>query len=288
MRLMLFAGVLLAVAAQVFAFPSNSLCLDTRTSFGGLIATGVEQVGEPEGAQVSNWDTATLEDGWTSLDAGSISKSVCVLNETALVHGGRLTEDETWAADVIHVIRGNVVVPSGKTLTLASGAVVKFTEGAQIAAEGSGEVFLLGAQCADIADDTVGGDTNFDAERSSPTTDFADWFGDGVFPLSVSFISHDNERFSTCYYSFGITIGALPTPVRDGYTFLGWFTAAEGGEQITESTVVAGNVTYYVHWKQNAPNPAPSPVPAPNPNPEPTPEPKPVKPELGVGDYSYK
>lgn len=106
MRLMLFTGVLLAVAAQVFALPSNSLRLDTRTSFGGLIATGVEQVGEPEptGVQVSNWDTTMLEDGWMSLDAGSISKSVCVLNETALVHGGRLTEDETWAADVIHVI----------------------------------------------------------------------------------------------------------------------------------------------------------------------------------------
>ena len=46
----------------------------------------------------------------------------------------------------------------------------------------------------------------------------------------------------------GAVVGSLPIPVRDGYAFDGWFTAASGGTQVTASAVVTGNVTYYAHW----------------------------------------
>ena len=51
----------------------------------------------------------------------------------------------------------------------------------------------------------------------------------------------------------GSTLGTLPTPTRAAtaeysYTFAGWFTAATGGTQITASTTVTGDVTYYAHW----------------------------------------
>ena len=51
----------------------------------------------------------------------------------------------------------------------------------------------------------------------------------------------------------GSTLGALPTPTRAStteysYTFAGWFTAASGGTQISTTTTVTGNVTYYAHW----------------------------------------
>ena len=46
-------------------------------------------------------------------------------------------------------------------------------------------------------------------------------------------------------------LGALPTPVRTGYTFDGWYTTADGGEKINASTKVMGNVTYYAHWTIN-------------------------------------
>lgn len=44
--------------------------------------------------------------------------------------------------------------------------------------------------------------------------------------------------------------GALPTPVRDGYTFVGWYTAPSGGSLVTSSSspVVQGNHTLYAHW----------------------------------------
>ena len=51
----------------------------------------------------------------------------------------------------------------------------------------------------------------------------------------------------------GSTLGTLPTPTRATdvqytYTFKGWFTAATGGTQVSASTTVTGNVTYYAQW----------------------------------------
>ena len=45
--------------------------------------------------------------------------------------------------------------------------------------------------------------------------------------------------------------GTLPTPTRSGYTFLGWFTAASGGKEVSASTKMpASNVTIYARWKE--------------------------------------
>ena len=46
----------------------------------------------------------------------------------------------------------------------------------------------------------------------------------------------------------GAAVGTLPTPTRTGYAFTGWFTAAGGGSQVSASTKVTGDVTYYAHW----------------------------------------
>jgi len=49
---------------------------------------------------------------------------------------------------------------------------------------------------------------------------------------------------------YGQIVGALPTPTHTDYnTFVGWWTSASGGTQISESTIITGNVTYYAHWK---------------------------------------
>ena len=43
-------------------------------------------------------------------------------------------------------------------------------------------------------------------------------------------------------------LGTLPTATRANYGFLGWFTEAEGGSQISATTKATGDVTYYAHW----------------------------------------
>ena len=46
----------------------------------------------------------------------------------------------------------------------------------------------------------------------------------------------------------GCEIGTLPSPTREGHAFAGWFTSADGGIQVTASTKVSANSTYYAHW----------------------------------------
>lgn len=41
---------------------------------------------------------------------------------------------------------------------------------------------------------------------------------------------------------------SLATATRDGYIFAGWFTEADGGEQITTDTVFTNDTTIYAHW----------------------------------------
>ena len=42
----------------------------------------------------------------------------------------------------------------------------------------------------------------------------------------------------------------MPTPVRNGYIFDGWYTSSNGGTKITSSTniTLAANQTLYAHW----------------------------------------
>ncbi len=44
------------------------------------------------------------------------------------------------------------------------------------------------------------------------------------------------------------TLTSLPTPSRRGYSFDGWFTAADGGDEVTTETLFSGNTTIYAHW----------------------------------------
>ncbi|MBR4654468.1 MAG: InlB B-repeat-containing protein, partial [Kiritimatiellae bacterium] len=46
----------------------------------------------------------------------------------------------------------------------------------------------------------------------------------------------------------GSSLVMLPTPTRTGFTFAGWWTAANGGVQVSAATIVTGSVTYYAHW----------------------------------------
>lgn len=53
-------------------------------------------------------------------------------------------------------------------------------------------------------------------------------------------------------------LAELPGAVRDGYTFEGWFTAAEGGDAVTADTVFDKDTTVFAHWKKNVVSATPS------------------------------
>ena len=47
-------------------------------------------------------------------------------------------------------------------------------------------------------------------------------------------------------------VAAASTPVRNGYTFLGWYTAADGGDRANFEEKVNRPTTLYAHWAKNA------------------------------------
>lgn len=49
----------------------------------------------------------------------------------------------------------------------------------------------------------------------------------------------------------GEAVGELPVPTRNRHAFKGWFTAAEGGVQITEDYVPEESMTIYAQWEKN-------------------------------------
>ena len=50
-------------------------------------------------------------------------------------------------------------------------------------------------------------------------------------------------------YSLGFPEGHLPTPVRTGYIFQGWFDNKDGGTKYSETTLMPLNdITLYAHW----------------------------------------
>lgn len=50
----------------------------------------------------------------------------------------------------------------------------------------------------------------------------------------------------------GEAYGELPVPTREDYVFVGWYTAGEGGEQVSADTQMgSAHTTLYAHWQEN-------------------------------------
>jgi len=90
--------------------------------------------------------------------------------------------------------------------------------------------------------DSVTANTAFSAN----TTIYARW------RLTTSTIKFDatGGAVSPAYGTTGEgwKLASLPTPVRDGYTFAGWFTAATGGTAVTTGMMFSTNATIYARW----------------------------------------
>lgn len=66
---------------------------------------------------------------------------------------------------------------------------------------------------------------------------------------SVSLDSCGGSAVDALRVEEGKAIGTLPTPVRSGYTFNGWFTQKGGrGAEVTDTTVVTADMTLYASW----------------------------------------
>lgn len=77
----------------------------------------------------------------------------------------------------------------------------------------------------------------------------------GVYPAGATVNSLANEGGSTVLYAQWSAMSAitLPIPTRDGYTFLGWYTARSGGTKVAYgggSYTPSGNIALYAQWEE--------------------------------------
>ncbi|MAE69599.1 MAG: hypothetical protein CME06_03915, partial [Gemmatimonadetes bacterium] len=94
--------------------------------------------------------------------------------------GGTLSEDLTWSQTFIPIVvlQSDVIVAEGATLTIAPGALVKWTTGQSLKLRISGSLRAVGTPLQPITftsyrDDSIGGDTNGDDDTTLPQA--GDW-----------------------------------------------------------------------------------------------------------------
>lgn len=110
-----------------------------------------------------------------------------------------------------------------------------------------------------------------------------------IVPVTVSYNGNEGTTTpdvleQTVSYGQSLEVAGLALPwteavSREGHTFLGWFTEAEGGAEFTASTSLKEDITVYAHWAKEGTVPVPPvpPVP-PTPTDPPAVNPDPVDP----------
>lgn len=93
--------------------------------------------------------------------------------------------------------------------------------------------------------------TYYGKELSFTTTGSAAVTGDYTVYFDANGGKLSSSSASSKEVVSGERYGELPTPTREGYSFLGWYTAKNGGSKITERSVVGldGDITLYAHWE---------------------------------------
>ena len=155
----------------------------------------------------------------------TMKKSFSIVDtEDVELHGGILTQSETWSADKVHVVYETVTVPAAYTLFIEPGTIVKFMTGTGIDISQGGALFANKIVFTHINDDTIGGDTLSDGYTVAPPMD--------AYTLSGNFTFGDDTELRGITQNNALT-GTISTRkvLSRGSTYRvsGTLTIANGG-----------------------------------------------------------
>ena len=118
------------------------------------------------------WDGAKASLGLHTLTHVSGGKTLTaqftVLGDDVVIHSGVIAVSEIWDTNKVHLVTGAITVPSGVSLTINSGAVVKFMPGMSLTVVSGGSCTASGVIFTHVNDDTIGGDTMMDEDSTVP------------------------------------------------------------------------------------------------------------------------
>ena len=118
-------------------------------------------------------------DKYTISGSGNIAIAEdCDWRYKSFEYGGTLSVSQIWQSGKVYHITSDLVIPENVSLNILEGAILKFDSGKRITVNTGGELFINGTLDSpviftSIKDDTRGGDTNGDGDKSIPS--MGDW-----------------------------------------------------------------------------------------------------------------
>ncbi len=163
-----------------------------------------------------NWTESEPPIRFKSRDWADAVLAAASTNSSIAIEGGRLLTNTTWDATKTHLVFNTVYIPSGITLTISEGAIVKFCPGTMIKVEDGGKLNIIGASGNDViltaANDATVGEVI--AGFGEEAIDF-----DGIRLQSSGATFTDNSHLETRGFNYGAfpTVSVLGTEaVRNG------------------------------------------------------------------------
>lgn len=105
---------------------------------------------------------------------------------------------------------------------------------------------------------TITLDYNYDNKKVTKNAEcpFLYWsYNNNTYADQATVKNLADSGTATLYAQWGDYSVELPTLIRSGYVFLGWFTSATGGSQVSSPVTGMSDRTLYAHWKEDVISP---------------------------------
>lgn len=238
--------------------------------YGTLEIDGATTAVNDGGVTVESGGVVTITGAESGLNGGSavnggtlsVSAGTCIGNGAVTFTSGTLKLDST-NNETIALNKLTVNTPNFWYRTAKNGAWTQVTDGSWTRPDDA-VYFEITTEDPTATHYTVTFDLNGGTNW--------DWISGGEWNNA-----HDRVSFPTQTggRGEGLSISVDPGmgPKREDYTFVGWYTAANGGEQVENQPYymqsqrlepITENITLYAHWQWNGEGPEPGPAPVPD------------------------
>ena len=240
---------------------------DVTISGGDVTATGgtvnaTSEDGEEDSYGIYAANDFTISGGAVTATGGDSAEDsygiyadyVTITGGTVTAEGGTAGEKSAGIDIVALTISGGTVTATGNT----SGVYAVYEDGEiTVSPQTDQQIAVLLGESETAAAAIVGSPFASETEITSHVNNSGKYFHSQV----VGITPPEPEEFTITFDAAGGTTPAsqttvdgkltsLPTSTRDGYDFLGWYTA--GGDWVTTDTVFAADTTLYARWAEQA------------------------------------
>ena len=230
-------------------------------SGGTVIARGGDSGDNSDGICVSK-DGITISGGEVTTTGGDTEGRSCGIDADSItINGGVFTATGGTGTEGSYGIYTGALTITGGTITATGNTSGVYGSSKEckitIAPQTDQQIAVLLGESETAAAAIVGSPFASETEITSQVNNSGKYFHSEV----VGITPPEPEEFTITFDAAGGTTPAsqttvdgkltsLPTSTRDGYDFLGWYTA--GGDRVTTDTVFAADTTLYARWAEQA------------------------------------